>query len=291
MPFIILYIYPVEDLTRENQKQTVKWTTDHPPLPGNREKKTFAGVILQEEVLVRNKELTSYHQPEFWRGQKEMGGSSSEVLPTSQDPLHWSPSRLSDACAPKKDPNSEWLARDKPEINPMTIKPETVSHVAERFSPFPSPSCPPPRHPFPIKPLAWIALLSSDNSLPSVRQELTLKPWKGSPFLHQKQYPGENILKTLSCREGNQRRQWQPAPVPWPGESHGQKSLVGCSPGVAKSQTRPHWVTSLSLFTFMHWRRTWQPTPVFLPAESQGQRSLVGRRLRGRTESDTTEAT
>ena len=28
-------------------------------------------------------------------------------------------------------------------------------------------------------------------------------------------------------------------------------------------------VTSLSLFTFMHWRRTWQPTPVFLPGESQ----------------------
>ena len=27
--------------------------------------------------------------------------------------------------------------------------------------------------------------------------------------------------------------------------------------------------TSLSLFTFMHWRRKWQPTPVFLPGESQ----------------------
>ena len=40
--------------------------------------------------------------------------------------------------------------------------------------------------------------------------------------------------------------------------------------------------TSLSLFTFMHWRRKWQPTPVFLPGESQGQRSLVGCRLWGR---------
>ena len=29
------------------------------------------------------------------------------------------------------------------------------------------------------------------------------------------------------------------------------------------------WATSLSLFTFMHWRRKWQPTPVFLPGESQ----------------------
>ena len=35
------------------------------------------------------------------------------------------------------------------------------------------------------------------------------------------------------------------------------------------------WVTSLSLFTFMHWRRKWQPTPVFLPGESQGWGSLV----------------
>ena len=37
-----------------------------------------------------------------------------------------------------------------------------------------------------------------------------------------------------------------------------------------------NWVTSLSLFTFMHWRRKWKPTPVFLPGESQGQSSLVG---------------
>ena len=46
------------------------------------------------------------------------------------------------------------------------------------------------------------------------------------------------------------------------------------------------WATSLSLFTFMHWRRKWQHTPVFLPGESQGQGSLVGCRLWGHTESD-----
>ena len=51
------------------------------------------------------------------------------------------------------------------------------------------------------------------------------------------------------------------------------------------------WVTSLSLFSFMHWRRKWQPTPVFLPRESQGRRSLVGCHLWGCTELDTTEAT
>ena len=48
------------------------------------------------------------------------------------------------------------------------------------------------------------------------------------------------------------------------------------------------WATSLSIFTFTHWRRKWQPTPVFLPGESQGRGSLVGFRLWGRTESDTT---
>ena len=51
------------------------------------------------------------------------------------------------------------------------------------------------------------------------------------------------------------------------------------------------WATSLSLFTFMHWRRKWQSTPVFLPRESQGWGSLVGCRLWGPTESDMTEAT
>ena len=39
--------------------------------------------------------------------------------------------------------------------------------------------------------------------------------------------------------------------------------------GVAR--VRHDWATSLSFFTFMHWRRKWQPTPVFLPGESQGR--------------------
>ena len=51
------------------------------------------------------------------------------------------------------------------------------------------------------------------------------------------------------------------------------------------------WATSLSLFTFMHWKRKWQPTPVFLPGESQGPWDLMGCHLWGSTESDTTEAT
>ena len=61
---------------------------------------------------------------------------------------------------------------------------------------------------------------------------------------------------------------------------------------VHRSQRVGHnWVTSLWLFTFVHWRRKWQPTPVFLPGESQGRGSLVGCCLWGRTESDPTDAT
>ena len=56
-------------------------------------------------------------------------------------------------------------------------------------------------------------------------------------------------------------------------------------------RVRHDWATSLSLFTFMHWRMKWQPTPVFLPGESQRWGSLVGCCLWGSTESDTTEVT
>ena len=72
--------------------------------------------------------------------------------------------------------------------------------------------------------------------------------------------------------------------IPWMEEPGGLQSMRSL-------RVWHDWATSLSLFTFMHWRRKWQSTPVFLPGESQGQRSLVGGRLWGRTESDMTEAT
>ena len=56
-------------------------------------------------------------------------------------------------------------------------------------------------------------------------------------------------------------------------------------------RVRHDWATSLSLFTFMHWRRKWQPTPEFLSGESQGWGSLVGCCLWGCTELDTIEVT
>ena len=72
--------------------------------------------------------------------------------------------------------------------------------------------------------------------------------------------------------------------IPRTEEPGGQQSM-------GSLRVRHDWATSLSLFTFMHWRRKWQPTPVFLPGESQGQGSLVGCHLWGHTKLDTTEAT
>ena len=56
---------------------------------------------------------------------------------TSQNPFLWHPSWLNKAC-------TTWLAKDNPETNPITIKPETGNHVAELFSWVPLPYCSPP---------------------------------------------------------------------------------------------------------------------------------------------------
>ena len=72
--------------------------------------------------------------------------------------------------------------------------------------------------------------------------------------------------------------------IPWTEEPCGLQFM-------GSLRVRHDWETSLSLFTFMHWRRKWQPTPVFLPGDSQGRGSLMDCRLWGCTESDTTEAT
>ena len=39
--------------------------------------------------------------------------------------------------------------------------------------------------PFPNKTSCFVRCVSSDNSFPSVRQEPSFRPWKGSPFLQQ----------------------------------------------------------------------------------------------------------
>ena len=105
---------------------------------------------------------------------------------TSQNPSLWHPSWLNKATT-RKDSESEWLAKDNPETNPSTIKPETASHVAELFSWVPLPYCSPPRCPFPIKSLT----LSADVSPWTIHfQVLDKSPVSG---------PGRG---PLSCNNG-----------------------------------------------------------------------------------------
>ena len=92
------------------------------------------------------------------------------------------------------------------------------------------------------------------------------------------------LMFETNCSYNGTPLQYSCLEMPWTVEPGGLQSI-------GSLRVRNDWATSLSLFTFMHWRRKWQPTPVFLPGESQGWRGLVGCCLWGHTESDTTEAT
>ena len=125
----------------------------------------------------------------------------------------------------------------------------------------------------------------SNPGLPHCRRILYQLSHNGSPKMEKRN-------KQTYFQRGNVDVQQAMAPhsstlawkIPWMEEPGGLQSM-----GLLR--VRRDWETSLSLFTFMHWRRKWQPTPVFLPGESQGRGSLVGCRLWGHTEWDTTEAT
>ena len=71
--------------------------------------------------------------------EKSEGDTTGPI--TSQNPSLWHPSWLNKVCTTSKDSELEWLAKDNPETNPITIKPKTASHVAELFSWAPLPYC------------------------------------------------------------------------------------------------------------------------------------------------------
>ena len=122
-------------------------------------------------------ELISHHQPEeFGKGQKET--SHVQPPPRILADIHLGWAML---YTTKKD--SEWFVKDNWETNPINIKPETASHVAEQFSWVPLPCCSLPGCPFPIKSLALSASVSLDNSFLNVRQEPSLGAMERAPFL------------------------------------------------------------------------------------------------------------
>ena len=76
---------------------------------------------------------------------------------TSQNPSCWHSSWLSNTCTTRKDSESEWLARDNLETNPITIKPRlrVTWHSSPPGFPYPPALC--PGTPFPVKSLALSA--------------------------------------------------------------------------------------------------------------------------------------
>ena len=128
----------------------------------------------------------------------------------------------------------------------------------------------------------------------------------------------ETWVRSLDC-EDTWRKKWQPTPVFLPGESHGQRSLVGGSPWGHEEPDTPEWLSAACVpvklrkagpvFWFFAWWLSWQriclqcrrpwfnswlgnipwkrerlPTPVFWPGEFHGLYSPWGLK-----ESDTTE--
>ena len=123
--------------------------------------------------------LISHHQPEVWKRSK-----GDTTCPTnSQNPSHLHPSWLNRACTTSKDSESERLAKDNPETNPITIKPKTASHGrAVLLGSLPLLLS--TQAPFPNKISCFVSTcVSSENSFPSVKQEPSFRPRKGSPFL------------------------------------------------------------------------------------------------------------
>ena len=94
----------------------------------------------------------------------------------------------------------------------------------------------------------------------------------------------------IFCMVLSWRRKWRPTPVLLPGESHGRRSLVGCSPWGFKELDTTEWL-HFTHFILAYWRRKWQPTLVFLPGEPHEQRSLAGHGPWGQRESDMIEVT
>ena len=109
------------------------------------------------------------------------------------------------------------------------------------------------------------------DSLPSEPPGKPLNTGLGSLSLLQGIFPTQELNWEKAMATHSRTLAWK---IPWMEEPGRLKSMGSLGVG-------HDWTTSLSLFTFMHWRRKWQPTPVFLPGESQGRGSLVGCHLWG----------
>ena len=147
------------------------------------------------------KNITLPRKPTWkvWEG--PLGGRGG---PTSQDPWRWTPYRLRGAPAAKKvpEPNQARAEQDDWPETPwqLTPFPKTRDCEPRGRAVFPGSltCCSPLRGQrgvggLPNKVFCFVSTcVSSDNSFPSVREEPTLRPWKGSLFLQQMLPEGRN---------------------------------------------------------------------------------------------------
>ena len=133
------------------------------------------------------------NKPPPIRRAQEMSKGDTTCTTSSQNPSFWHPSWLNKACTTRKDSESEWLAKDNPEANLITIKPETASHLTEQFFWVPLPYFSPPGCPFLIKSLALSAHVSPWTiHFRVLDKSPVLGPGRGPPFLPQRY----SLLKT-----------------------------------------------------------------------------------------------
>ena len=90
-------------------------------------------------------------------------------------------------------------------------------------------------------------------------QEERQKSWtlKKAVYLI-KSVPGHRLIQEMAPHSSTLA--WK---IPWTEKPGGLQCIGSLRVGHG-------WVTSLSLFTFMHWRRKWQPTPVCLENPRDG---------------------
>ena len=160
--------------------EEAQWQTTHPPpWPGT----TVTMCMSYFTVGCPGKEHRTNKPPLKGRVQERSKGDT--ICPTTfQNPSYQHSSWLSNACTTSKDSKSEWLAKDNPQTNPITIKTQgyepcgravllgSLTLLLSTWVPLPN------------KVSCFVSTcVSSDNLLLSVRQEPTFGLWKGSLFL------------------------------------------------------------------------------------------------------------
>ena len=216
---------------------------NHPPWPG-----TIVTIHVNYFTTGGPNKEHGRVQPSPTQRVGEMSEGDATCPATSQNPSLWHPCWLSSAYDTRKDPESERLAKDNQETNPIPIKPETAGHTGEQFSWVPLPSCSPPRHPFPIKSCHVSTCVSSEHLYLSVRQGSTLGPWKVSPFLQHSNWAG---MHSWAAGRGEPRRQQL-----WPSGNRSpleQGDLSGMLSWLPHSHTAWFWLYKIKIWdTVLH---------------------------------------